>query len=249
MPVPRLRRQGEAPGSSAGVGYLDPFLVGLLALAISAAGSQTAWFWTDEASTISAARRPLPQLFHLLSSSEVVHGLYFLITHFWYRIFPVTEFSSRSISSLAVGIAAAGVVVLGRHISSRTVGIASGLVFAVLPRVTWAGSETRVYALSMTAAVWVTVLCVKAVRRGHGNWWALYGAGLAAAAVLHVYILFVIPAHAVAVWVMGKSRKAFAAWVLAAAAAFVALFPFLLLLKTIVPRGVVDFGSVCAHAW
>ena len=81
------------------------------------------------------------------------------------RIFPPTEFWSRVPSGLAVGGAAAGVVVLGKQFSSRTVALASGVVCAILPRATWAGIEARPYALSMMAAVWLTVLLVYATRR------------------------------------------------------------------------------------
>ena len=54
------------------------------------------------------------------------NGLYYLLMHGWFTIFPPTEFWSRVPSGLAIGGAAAGVVVLGKHFSSRTVAVASG---------------------------------------------------------------------------------------------------------------------------
>lgn len=60
--------------------------------------------------------------------------------------------------------AAAGVVVFAKQFSGRTTAVCAGAVFAILPRVTWAGIEARSSALSVAAAVWLTVLLVAAVR-------------------------------------------------------------------------------------
>ena len=81
-------------------------------------------------------------------------------------------------SGLAVGGAAAGVVVLGKQFSSRTVAVAAGVFCAILPRTTWAGIEARPYAVSMMAAVWLTVLLVYAARRETVGWLS-YGIALA----------------------------------------------------------------------
>ena len=87
----------------------------------------------------------------MVGNIDAVHGLYYLLMHGWFAVFPATEFASRLSSALAAGVAAAGVVVLGRQMSSRAVAVTAGVVFAILPRVTWAGMETRSYALSMAA--------------------------------------------------------------------------------------------------
>ena len=136
---------------------LDPLIVAVLATAVSLGGAGRPSFWYDEAATISASySRSLGQLWQMLSNVDAVHGLYYLLMHGWFRIFPPTEFWSRVPSALAVGGAAAGVVVLARQFSPRTVALASGVFFAILPRTTWAGIEARPYALSMVAAVWLT---------------------------------------------------------------------------------------------
>ena len=48
--------------------------------------------------------------------------------------------------------AAAGVVVFTKQFSSRTIAVCAGVVFAILPRVTWAGVEARSYAFTAAAA-------------------------------------------------------------------------------------------------
>ena len=107
----------------------------------------------------------------MLGNVDAVEGLYYVLMHGWFKIVPPTEFWSRVPSGLAVGAAAAGVVVLGRQFSSRTVALASGVVCAILPRATWAGIEARPYAISMMAAVWLTVLLIRATRRDDAWVW------------------------------------------------------------------------------
>src|SRR5258705_800384 len=159
---------------------LDPLIVGVLAAAVSLSGAARPSFWYDEAATISASySRSLGQLWQMLSNVDAVHGLYYLLMHGWFQVFPPTEFWSRVPSGLAVGAAAAGVVVLGKQFSSRTVTVSAGGVCGILPRATWAGMEARPYALSMVAAVWLTVLLVHAARRDTAWVWLSVGIVLA----------------------------------------------------------------------
>src|SRR3978361_1871403 len=123
---------------------LDPIGVGVLAAAGSLAGAGRPSFWYDEAATISAAySRSLGQLWQMLGNVDAVHGLYYILMHGWFAVFPPTEFWARVPSGLAVGAAAAGVVVLAKQFSSRTVAVSAGVACAMLPRATWAGIETR----------------------------------------------------------------------------------------------------------
>src|ERR1700727_3382330 len=103
------------PGS-----VLDPLLVAVLATAVSLGGASRPSFWYDEAATISASySRSLTQLWQMLSNVDVVEGLYYLLMHGWFRVFPPTEFWSRVPSGLAVGGAAAGGVGLSKQFVSR----------------------------------------------------------------------------------------------------------------------------------
>ncbi len=186
---------------------VDPLIVGVLAAAVSLAGAGRPSFWYDEAATISASySRSLPALWQMLNNVDAVHGLYYLLMHGWFQIFPPTEFWSRAPSGLAVGGAAAGVVVLGKQFSSRTVAVSAGVVCGILPRATWAGIEARPYALSMLAAVWLTILLVHATRRDNGWLWLAYGVVLATSILLDVYLALMLLAHIAFLWFYRRSR-------------------------------------------
>jgi mannosyltransferase len=207
---------------------LDPFIVGILAAAISLGGAARPSFWYDEAATISASySRSLGQLWHMLGNVDAVHGLYYALMHAWFQIVPPTEFWSRAPSGLAVGGAAAGVVVLGRQFSSRTVSVASGVLCGILPRTTWAGIEARPYALSMMAAVWLTVLLVVAARRNTAWSWLSYGIALALSIVLDAYLVLLVLAHLTFICVFERARKVLLRLAVTSALAVCALAPFL----------------------
>jgi mannosyltransferase len=208
---------------------LDPVIVAVLASVVSLAGAGRPSFWYDEAATISAAySRSLSQLWHMLRNVDAVEGLYYLLMHGWFKIFPPTEFWSRVPSGLAIGAAAAGVVMLGKQFSSRTVALASGVVCAILPRATWAGIEARPYALSMMAAVWLTVLFIRATRRDNAWVWLCYGLALAVSILLDVYLLLLTPAYLVFICAFRRSRTAVLRFALASVLAGCALTPFLI---------------------
>ncbi|MGN6338213.1 glycosyltransferase family 39 protein [Mycobacterium sp.] len=193
------------------------------------AGAARPSFWYDEAATISAAySRSLAQMWHMLGNVDAVHGLYYLLMHGWFQIFPPTEFWSRAPSALAVGGAAAGVVVLGKQFSSRTVAVASGMFCAILPRATWAGIEARPYAMSMMAAVWLTVLLVYATRRDTGWVWLSYAIALAGSIVLDAYLALLLAAYVVFIGVFHRNRTALLGFIIASVAAVAALLPFLM---------------------
>lgn len=224
---PARNRHRAAPVKRPAGRPWDSLAVALLTITVSAAGSARPSFWFDEAATISASTRTVPELWRMVGNIDAVHGLYYLLMHGWYAVFPATEFASRLSSALAAGLAAAGVVVLGKQISTRTVAVTAGIVFAVLPRVTWAGMETRSYALCMAVAVWLTVFCILTARRDRSWWWAGYAILLAGAVLLNVYLLLIVPAHAAAVLGFGRRSRAFRYWALAAAVAVAATVPFL----------------------
>jgi len=206
---------------------LDPLIVGVLAAAVSLAGAGRPSFWYDEAATISASySRSLPQLWQMLDHVDAVHGLYYLLMHGWFQIFPPTEFWSRAPSGIAVGAAAAGVVVLGSQFSSRTVAVSSGVVCGILPRATWAGIEARPYAMTMVAAVWLTVLFVHAIRRDSVRIWLAYGVVLAMSILLDIYLALMLVAHVAFLCVYRQSRNTLVRFAVAAALGCAAVTPF-----------------------
>jgi mannosyltransferase len=208
---------------------LDPLAVALLAAVIGSVAASRPSLWFDESATISAsASRSLPELWRLLSHIDAVHGLFYLLMHGWLAVFPPTEFWLRVPSCLAVGVAAAGVVVFAKLFSSRTIAVCAGVVFAIMPRVTWAGVEGRSYALTAVAAVWLTVLLVTAIRRNRWWIWLLYAVALMLSILLNIYLVLLVPTYAVVTPALRRQKSVVLWWAITSAVAVGAMTPFML---------------------
>jgi mannosyltransferase len=215
-----LQRRGRA---------LDPAVAALLAAVVSGAAASRPSLWFDEGATISAAAsRSLSELWRLLGHIDAVHGLYYLLMHGWFAVFPATEFWSRVPSCLAVGLAAAGVVVFSKQFSSRTTAVCAGVLFAILPRVTWAGVEARSYAFTAAAAIWLTVLLVASVRRNRWWLWLLYAVALMLSILLNIYLVLLVPTYAVITPLLGRRKSVVLWWTATSATVVAALTPFML---------------------
>lgn len=207
---------------------LDPIAMAVLATGISAAAANRPSLWFDEGATISAsASRSLSQLWQLLGRIDAVHGLYYLLMHGWFAIFPPTEFWSRLPSAIAVGAAAAGVVVFTRRFTPRGTAVCAGILFAILPRVTWAGIEARPYALEAAAAVWLTVLFVRAVHRNRRWLWLVYWLALMLAILLSVNLALLVLVYAAMLRVLPRERSAVSWWLATSAVALATMTPFI----------------------
>ena len=128
---------------------------------------------------------------------------------------------------------------LGRHFSSRTVALSSGVVCGILPRATWAGIEARPYALSMMAAVWLTVLFVHATRRDNAWLWLSYGVVLATSVLLDVYLTLLLLAYVAFLCLCRHSPTVLVRFAVASLLAGCAVAPF----------GVEAFGQVHQIVW
>ena len=211
--------RGATPG-----GVRTSALLGVLATVLSLVGSWHVSFWTDEAATLSAADRSLPQLGELTRSVDAVHGVYDAMMHVWTSIVGTSPFAVRLPSALAVGVATVGVYVLGRQLLAPRGALVSALVFLLLPRVTGMGIEARSFALTMVPAVWATVVVV-AMSRSEGRrrrlvWLAAaYAVVVGFGTALNLYVVMLLAAHGVSMLLVRPRRAVWVAWGAASAAA------------------------------
>ena len=191
-------------------------LLGVVGFVLGALGSWRPSFWYDEAATVFSATRPLPDLLRLLQHQDAVHGLYYLGMHFWLRVFGASEVVARLPSAIAVGVATAGVVLLGGRLTSLRVGLASGLLFLVMPRVTWAAVEARDLALTAALSVWLSVLLLAAVWHNGIRWWLGYLVVAVVSVAVFLPSALLVVAHAVTLGWRRESRSVLVSFGIAA---------------------------------
>lgn len=187
---------------------LSPLAVGAAGVVVGFAGSWVPYGWTDEAATVSAATRTVPQLLELVTGrADAVHGLYYLVMHAWASIFGSGMLALRIPSALAVGAAAAGLFLIGRTLGSEKFAWLAAAVFLTVPMVLWSATEARSYSWVLAAGTWLTLLLLHALRRADIRWWVAYAAVATAATYLFMYLSLVLVAHLLAVAVTRDLRS------------------------------------------
>jgi mannosyltransferase len=177
-------------------------------LAMMLWGITGAPYWKDEADTLSAADRSIPELLRLLGHVDAVHGLYYLMMWPVVHVVGLSEFDARLPSAVAMAAAAAGVAAIGRRIRSRRTGMYAGLVFAVLPQVSFQGQDARPYAAETAAAVLATYLLLRVADKPAPRRLTGYGLSLVLLGYLHLFGLLIIPAHALALIPLARLARA-----------------------------------------
>jgi len=210
-----------------------PAAIGLLGFTIAIIGIGIPSIWYDEAATISSSTRSWPQLWAELGNVDAVHGLYYFLMHVVFDVVGYSTLALRMPSAIAIGIAATLVVVLGRQLSRSRLGVIAGLVFVFLPRITWAGTEGRSYAITALLAVALTVVFVKTQSSSRRRWWVGYSALAALSGALFIYLALVVLAHGVTIaWRLARRDRMAVffgrRWTIAAAAAALAAAPLAL---------------------
>ncbi|GAA4486769.1 glycosyltransferase family 39 protein [Microbacterium panaciterrae] len=230
-------------------------IVGLFAVAVSAAGSWIPSLWGDEAASLMSATRPLGTLWPMLSYVDSVHGLYYLGLHAWIDVFGPSAFSIRFPSALAIGVCAAAVVWLCGRFGTIRFAILAGVFTATLPRLIFAGEEARSYATGAALAAVLVVILVEIARRegrARGGWIA-YTAVLTVAIWVFLYFALMVAALAVVVACSAPLRRRWRAWAVSTGIALVLASPlawfgflqrrqiaFLAIRETITPKVVLS---------
>jgi mannosyltransferase len=235
-------------------------LAGIAVATVAALWSWNPSLWSDEAATISAARRSIGDLWRMTGSIDAVHGLYYLLMHGWLALFGESAFLVRLPSALAVGVAGTCVYLLGARLGGTRLAVWGAAMFALLPRVFWAGAEARPFALTAVVAVAATLVLVVAldsVTRARIAAWIGYSALLLVGIVSNVFVGLLIVAHLVTLlWDRRVTRSQRLSWLISAGTAAVLSLPFVLEARSQVSQlgertfGVLDLGqNVVVNQW
>lgn len=169
----------------------------VVTLAVMLWGIRSQPYWGDEADTVSALQRSLPQLLRMTTHVDAVHGLYYLVLWPVVQVAGTGELATRLPSAAAMAAAAAGVAALGCRLRSRRTGLWAGLVFAALPMIALQGHDARPYAMVTAVAVlacWQVIRVADDPRPGRLT---LYGLLLVLLGYLELLALLLVAAHAV----------------------------------------------------
>ena len=155
--------------------------------------------WRDELASWSAARRSVPQLWAMLHNIDAVLGIYYFGLHLWMTVFGDSPTAMRVPSVIAMAAAAAVVGLIGRRLGGGVAGLASGLIFAVIPSVSRYAQEARPYAFATFFAALATLMFLRAMERPAWSRWAIYAVVVAAAGAANLVAMCVVAGHLIIV--------------------------------------------------
>jgi mannosyltransferase len=208
-----------------------PAIPAVLTLLIGLYKIQRPSFNRDETATLAAVHRSFPDLVRMLGTVDVVHGAYYALIWVVVRVGGSGEFAVRLPSAVALAVAAALVTALGGRLVSSWAGLAAGLVFAVLPSVSWFAETAREGALvaalgTLACYCLVGALQAEATRR---RWMIGYGIALAVLGLANLFGLLIVVAHAVTLACLRRryrvDRGLVVGWLIAAVAALIVATP------------------------
>lgn len=172
------------------------------ALALMIWGLAGPSYTPDESATMSAVHRSFPELVRMLGNIDAVHGLYYMLMWVVVRVVGTGELATRMPSALAMAVAVAATVAIGRRLVSPRAGLAAGLILAALPEVSFYAEDARPYAVM---AAFATLACYALVRvldagpERRTRWLVAYAAFLSLTGLAQVFALLLIGGHAVTV--------------------------------------------------
>lgn len=167
--------------------------------------------WFDEAVSVFWARQPAREIldvgFHLIRDKHP--PVYYLLLHFWTRLFGYSEVSVRLMTVCFGVIMPPALAVLGKEVLGRRAGIIAGLLAVLNPFLVWYSQEVRMFVPSATLAVLATWCMVRGLRSGRWGWWAGYAALTLLSLYSYLYIAFLVPFQGLyaLVWVLYTARR------------------------------------------
>ena len=167
--------------------------------------------WRDEAYTRDAIARPVGQIFALLGHQDAVHGAYYLFMHVIAAAIGTSAIALRLPSLCAMVIATGFTAAAGRRAAALALapdaggrpdipaltGLASGLLFATAPYMTFYAQMARSYAIETMFAAIASYLLLRAYPDGRWRWWSAYAAAVALTGLFNIFGLLILAAHGV----------------------------------------------------
>lgn len=224
LQLPQRREPPPLSGPPATV--VTVLLPALTALALGLWGLGHRGMSGDETATWSAARRAPGALWQLVGTTDAVHGPYYLLMQGLLALRP-DETMLRLPSVAAMTLAAALVAAIGSRLAAPMVGLAAGMLFAVVPAVSRYAQDAHQYALVTAGATAATYFLVRGCEEDEDRWWCGYAAVVSVTALLHAGSLLLLAAHAATLLLVRAYACLWLRWVMAAAFACVVAVPVL----------------------
>lgn len=182
---------------------------GALVLRLWQIGYHSLWF--DEAVSVFWARQPAREILdvglHLIRDKHP--PVYYLLLHFWTRLFGDSEVSVRMMTVCFGAIMPPALAVLGKEVLGRRAGLIAGLLAVLNPFLVWYSQEVRMFVPSATMAILATWRMVRGLQSRKWGWWAGGAVLMTLAFYSYLYIAFLVPFQGLyaLLWALYTARR------------------------------------------
>jgi mannosyltransferase len=206
---------------------IDGPVLALTALAIVLACVHLGTKSLDADESVSAiySQMPFAKLWHIVTGPDPNMGAYYLLLHFWVKIFGTHEVALRAMSVLLSCFAIGLIVAVGTRLFNRRTGLVAGLLLAVNSAFIAYEQSVRSYGLLVTLTLLSTYLFLRALDRPTSGRVAVYALVSAVAVYVHYFVLLVLLVHLVALLSRRDQREHARRWALAGLFILIACAP------------------------
>jgi hypothetical protein len=177
----------------------------LLALALRLYGLTRESLWYDEAYAVWSSSMAAIGSLRVLWEWKIEFALYYLVMHYWIRLFGNGEGAVRALVALVGTLTVLPVYLLGRELDrdatpepgslTPCVAVVGALLLALNPAHVWYSQEVRSYAMAVLFTA-TSLLALRRIQRGGGwGWWVGYILVSGLAFHLHYFIGWVVLAE------------------------------------------------------
>lgn len=149
--------------------------------------------WLDEASTLNAAVKSIPDIWQFTTAGEFNPPLFYWTEHVM-LLFGNSEVVLRFIPALLGVLSIPLIYFVGKEFMDRNVGIIAAAAFAFSPFLLFYSQEARAYSMMLFFVTFSMIFYLKALKNNDIRDWALFGILSALAFWSHFYAMVIIGA-------------------------------------------------------
>ena len=188
----------------------------ILGFALAAYRLGTKSMWLDEAVSADHARLGLSALWTVITSHDPNMGLYYVLLHFWTRVFGYSEAAVRSMTVVLAGCSVPVMYLVGRRLFGRPAGLVAALLLAMAPFFVQYEQTARSYALVVLLVLLSSYFFVAELERPSRLTLAAYVLTSVLAVYAHYFAVFVLLVQALTLIAVKRRGALTAPWLSAA---------------------------------
>lgn len=195
--------------------------------------------YLDEGQTMFQVNRSIPEIIEDYVKKQQNAPLYFILLHFWVKVFGLSIFTVRSFSVLMMSLTGGMFFLLARRIVSLEFAIAASLLFLGVNEVMNFAHEARGYATISFLAVSSFYALSHLLHKPKINWAiALFGFNTALL-YTHYLTIYIFPVQAIIAliwWPLGKQKRGFLFYAASQLAVVFVFAPWLKVVFEVMPE-------------